>query len=294
MDSVAMGPSNVSCQCLYWSVRVSNVIIEIEHSFKLLWSHANRGVNRVAETPTAEAAAQRGSQRLHPGRHHEERREGVPPPRLSRRDRRTDRRGAQDEERQPLLLLQEQGSDPFRLPPVLARRAHSAAGGSGTERAVCGREAAPTDRGIRTYDPRRVARHRAVSGSGGLVAGAFEGGDPPPRHLRSRRASRARGRDGHGDVRTRRRQTARLRAVRSRQLDPAVVQPGRPRKLSGDCRSLRRFPDRRTQAARNALIGLSRAIRTAGTSVATTVTMSTTAAATPNVSGSLTEIPHTR
>jgi AcrR family transcriptional regulator len=46
---------------------------------------------------------------------------------------------------------------------------------------------------------------------------------------------------GPGDAKT-----ARLRALRSRQLDPAVVQPGRPRELAGDRRSLRRFSDRRT------------------------------------------------
>src|SRR4029453_4308745 len=108
----------------------------------------------------------------------------------------------------------------------------------------------------------------------------------------SRGAARAAGRNGPGFVRPRRPQTARLRALRSRQLDPAVVQPGRPGELSGDRRPLRRFSDRWTQEARNALIGLSRAIRTAGTSVATTATSSTTPAASANVRGLLAENPH--
>ena len=197
---------------------------------------------RPATAPAA--AAQRRPERVDPRRHPEERRQGVPPARLSRRDRRADRRRAAHEEGQSLLLLQEQGRDPLRLPPVLARSADRAARGDRAQRRCRRRQAAAADRRVRAHDPRRAARHGAVPGSRSAVAGAPEGGDRAARHVRPRRAAGDRGRDGHGRVRARRPQAARVRAVRRRQLDSAVVQPGRPRELAGDRRSVRRFSDR--------------------------------------------------
>src|SRR5205809_796848 len=78
-------------------------------------------------TAPPEAAAQRRSARVDPGRHPEERRRRVPAPRLSRGYRRADCRGAAHEKGKSLLLLRQQGRDPLRLPPVLARSADEAA-----------------------------------------------------------------------------------------------------------------------------------------------------------------------
>ena len=79
-------------------------------------------------------AESRRTRRGHPRPDPQERGRGVPPPRLPRRDRRADRRRAPHEEGEPLLLLQEQGRDPLRLPPVLARPAAGAARRGRTER----------------------------------------------------------------------------------------------------------------------------------------------------------------
>ena len=99
------------------------------------------------------------------------------------------------------------------------------------------REAAAADRRVRPHDPRRAARHGAVSRSRGAVAGAPQGGDRPPRRVRPRRAAGDRGRDGTGVFAPGDPKLLRLRAFRRRQLDPAVVQPGRPGELAGDRRS---------------------------------------------------------
>src|SRR6185503_10493915 len=95
------------------------------------------------------------------------------------------------------------------------------------------------------HHPRRTARHGTLSRARGADAGALEGGDRAPRRVRSRRAAGARGGNAERRVHARQPETAGVRPVRRRELDPPLVQPRRRLELTGDRGAVRRFFHRR-------------------------------------------------